>query len=495
MRSSGTTTLFTDQADSGPQPTSFAVSLLVHGIAIAIGWFAIMYRPPVTRVVTDHMFVRKLDLHMPDMEQLTSRPRIPYPAAKAAARQPAPPSAGSPAASPTALPQTAQAKWAPQTLVQPDLPKPIQLSQEIPLPQVVIWSAPKVQVKTVTPPPPQKPTTSDVKPSVVTPNQEMSLANVNIASSFHPSAKSIVPPSTTSPLAVHAPADLQMAPVTATQNTVQASPVPILSLSDLRAKDQSVVLPPVSEIKASNTQGNGPPSPVQKPAPPSTASSGTGAGQGPPTKTNTPGPGSGQGPVAKATAPGNAAGSGSGGSANNNSGPGGGSGHAGNEAGDQPEMAGATLITVPKDGHFSSVIVGDSLQDTFPEIGDVWRGRLTYTAYLHVGLAKSWILQYSLPRATETAAAGTVARLDAPWPFSIVRPNLEPGSIDADALMVHGFVNQSGKFETLSILFPEDFPRAQFVLAALQQWQFRPAAQDGRPARVEVLLIIPEVYE
>jgi hypothetical protein len=33
---------------------------------------------------------------------------------------------------------------------------------------------------------------------------------------------------------------------------------------------------------------------------------------------------------------------------------------------------------------------------------------------------------------------------------------------------------------------------AQFVLASLQQWQFRPAARNGQIARVEVLLIIPE---
>ena len=31
------------------------------------------------------------------------------------------------------------------------------------------------------------------------------------------------------------------------------------------------------------------------------------------------------------------------------------------------------------------------------------------------------------------------------------------------------------------------------VLTALQQWEFRPARQNGRFARVEVLLIIPDV--
>ena len=488
MRSSGTTSLFSESSDIGPQPFSFAASALIHGLAIAIGWFAIAYTPHVTHVVTERYSVRNLDLHVPDLDRLVADARNQVPAPKPAPRLPAPPSSGSPAPAVSTPPQTAPAKLGPQTLVQPDLPKPIQLSQEVPLPQIVIWSPPKVQVKHVTPPQPQKLTASDVKPSVETPNQEMNLADVNVSSTFHPSAKNIVPPSTTSPVAVHAPVEVQMPPATVSQSTLQPTPVAILSLSDLRAKDQSVTLPPVSETKASNTQGAGPQNPAQKTAPAATTSNakseGTGAGQGPPTKTNSPGSGSGQGPVAK-IAPGSSPGAGSSGSANSN----------GNPGPDQPAMAGATLLTVPRDGHFGSVIVGDSLQDQYPEIADIWSGRLTYTAYLHVGLAKSWILQYSLPRSTEAASAGTVARLDAPWPFSIVRPNLEPGSVDADALMVHGFVNQSGRFETLTILFPEGFPRAQFVLAALQQWQFRPAAQDGRPAKVEVLLIIPEEYE
>jgi hypothetical protein len=136
--------------------------------------------------------------------------------------------------------------------------------------------------------------------------------------------------------------------------------------------------------------------------------------------------------------------------------------------------------------------VGQSLDEKFPEAAGVWSGRLAYTAYLHVGLAKSWIMQYSLPRATDASGGGTVSRLEAPWPYSIVRPNLAPGSIDADALMVHGFVNQSGRFETLSVVFPQAFANTQFVLAALQQWQFRPATQNGQSATVEVLLIIPE---
>jgi hypothetical protein len=120
---------------------------------------------------------------------------------------------------------------------------------------------------------------------------------------------------------------------------------------------------------------------------------------------------------------------------------------------------------------------------------------MAYTVYLPVGLSKSWILQYSLSKAESAATPGTIAHIDAPWPYSIVRPNIEPGSIDADALMVHGFVNQAGRFEALTIAFPPEFAQAQFVLGALAQWQFRPATQNGQNVKVEVLLIIPEESE
>jgi hypothetical protein len=74
-----------------------------------------------------------------------------------------------------------------------------------------------------------------------------------------------------------------------------------------------------------------------------------------------------------------------------------------------------------------------------------------------------------------------------------VLPNIAPEQLNADALIIHGFVNQGGRFEGLGVFFPPDFEQAQFVLAALQQWQFRPAKQKGQSTRVEVLLIIPDI--
>ena len=149
-------------------------------------------------------------------------------------------------------------------------------------------------------------------------------------------------------------------------------------------------------------------------------------------------------------------------------------------------------IALPRDGKFSVVAVGTSLEEQYPETAEVWANRVAYTAYLHVGLRKNWILQYSATRAAETATAGRVARLDAPWPYDILRPNLLSRDLNADALMVHGFLNQAGRFESLAIAFPSGFRYASFVLYALRQWQFRPAQQNGRATAVEVLLIIPE---
>jgi hypothetical protein len=152
-------------------------------------------------------------------------------------------------------------------------------------------------------------------------------------------------------------------------------------------------------------------------------------------------------------------------------------------------------ITLPKEGQFGAVVVGSSLEEKYPETAELWSGRMAYTVYLHVGLVRSWILQFSLSRAADAAQAGSIAHIEAPWPYNIVRPNIAPGAIDADALMIHGIVTRAGRFQSLAVVFPPQFPQAQFVLNSLAQWQFRPATQNGQNVDVEVLLIIPEEPE
>jgi hypothetical protein len=52
-----------------------------------------------------------------------------------------------------------------------------------------------------------------------------------------------------------------------------------------------------------------------------------------------------------------------------------------------------THIALPKNGKFGVVIVGSEPVEEYPEAHAAWAGRLAYSVYLHVGLAKNWILQ------------------------------------------------------------------------------------------------------
>jgi hypothetical protein len=277
-------------------------------------------------------------------------------------------------------------------------------------------------------------------------------------------------PSTTSPVVTHTPSRVELPPATTSQQAAEPTPASVLSLSDLQMKDGPVTLPPVNETARSNHSGTLTGAAANGLGTGAGRGTGTGAGSGD-TDSNSAGP--------VGTPNGTPSGSEHGAA-------------TGDGAGNQ---ASTTQITLPRDGRFGSVVVGQSVDDRFPEIAEVWSGRLAYTVYLHVGLARSWILQYSLPRDADAASAGNANRLDAPWPYAIVRPNLAPGEVNADALMIHGFVDQAGHFENLSMVFPQVCPQAPFVLKSLEQWQFRPASQNGQIARVEVLLIIPEYQE
>ena len=76
----------------------------------------------------------------------------------------------------------------------------------------------------------------------------------------------------------------------------------------------------------------------------------------------------------------------------------------------------------------------------------------------------------------------------------MTRPSIDADS-NADAIMVHGFVNAAGHFEQLAIIFPAELAEAKFLLHTLQQWQFRPAMQNGQATPVEILIIIPDQTE
>ena len=436
----------------GQKPTSFLASALLHSLIIGLVSFIVFYSPRLDRrAIANRYTLRRLELAMPDEAMPRSiESKLKYPTPKQV-------KSDSSTGKVTVMRQVANAPKAQQTIIQPDLTKTVTLP-DVQLPTLMVWQANKVLVKTIVAPPPVKPTSANIKPSPAPPTEAVNLSEVSIAATQLPHPKLPTLPSTTSPIAAPGP-EVQLAPTSISQIAAKPMPAAVMSLSDIHMVQGTVVLPPANQSAASKADGL------------------LAAGE------------------AHNSAPGTGNRDGKGGSSNGNSGmlANGRSSDSvfpnGNGTGNQVTV---TKITLPPDGHFGSVIVGASLEDQFPEMTHVWAGRLAYTVYLHVGLPKSWILQYTLPISDEAAAAGNVSRIDAPWPYNIVRPNLDVDPSESEAIMVHGFVNQSGHFEGLKIVFPPQFPQTQFILASLEQWKFRPAARNGQLARVEVLLIIPE---
>jgi hypothetical protein len=477
MRHSGTITLFSERPDSGPPTISVVVSAVAHLTVAALIAFGIISTPRIQErpLNLQHYAVRKLDLEMPPPPRL---PRAHDPGTHAPSQQakapqkPASPGAGS---RPSAEQEVAQLKPAPQTLLQPKLHINT-ITEKLPLPTIVVWQMDSAKKNIILPQ--TKTQTAVLQASVDPPNEEINLDKIAITSSQNPSLKQPLLPSTTSPLVKLAPQQPQAPPQTTAKSNEQPTPAAILSLSDL-SKQGPVIVPDASQTASSRNSGDL-----------AAANDHNNGG-------HAERDGAGQGTDAAKNANSAGATPGAAGNAGNSQQAQSGRPGAGNVSIGQPEAttalnAGTTeRIVLPKDGEFGAVIVGSSLEESFPEAAELWGGRLAYTVYLHVGLAKSWILQYSLPAAAEAAAGGNAAHLSAPWPYTMVRPNLPLSEINADALMIHGIVNAAGRFESLVVAFPPQYPQTDFVIASLRQWEFRPATQGGRPVPVEILLIIP----
>jgi hypothetical protein len=438
---------------------SLLASAVAHCAVIGIVAYGVLNAPPPVHIVTERYSVRRLDMLLPD-EILAKRAAHRDAAAKVANEQ-----AAALAPHPAAMLRVLHSTIGAQTVVQPDVPVQLPTSQKIPLPQIQMWSPPKVVLKNIVAPRPTPPTTAETKPTLETPSHEINLADVNISSSNLPTQKLALMPSSTTAIAMKVVSAVQSAPSRTTQMKAEPAPSAVISVSDLIQKDGPVYLPPMNQTVKLSPQGS------------SNGSTGTELlGEGDPAQ-NAKGSGSGKGTANREIA--------------------GKQGAGGNSTleGAASMQGTTTKIALAPTGHFGAVIVGASIEDQYPEAASIWSGRVAYTVYLHVGLARSWVMSYSLPRTAEAAAAGTASRLDAPWPYSIVRPNLNPDEATTDVLMVHGFVNDLGHFENLSVAYPSNFQQTTFILKSLEQWQFRPGAQNGKATRMEVLLIIPEEFQ
>jgi hypothetical protein len=459
-------------------PSGFLVSLVLHVCAFILLYFGLNQARTVdSRSLTQRYAVRIMELRK---QELKLRPPVEKALADPGQQPDTRPMAHG------AAPATAAAlriprdlitqKKALQTLIQPEAPPDVTIAQTM-LPQIFVWSAPQQTTKKIVQPAPQPVPQVEAHPSLDSPNQEVHVSDLKLSSTEFDTKAPLPNPSKTSPVSAQNPQRTQQLPQTTSKDSGPATPASVISLSNVQLQEGTAVLPMVNEVAPTPFTGTLTPG-----QPNSLSQTGNGKVNG---KENGATAGQTAGNEAGKT-PGAAAGS---------AGQGGANGQAGANASVLSGDGQRTIVhlTRPPDGKFGVVVVGSSVAEDYPETVNLWSGRLAYTVYLHVGVSKNWILQYSIPRA-QAAAAGNGARPDAPWPYDIARPSIDTDA-NTDAIMVHGFVNTAGRFEQLAVIFPTELAEAKFLLRALQQWQFRPAMQNGQASQVEVLIIIPAETE
>jgi hypothetical protein len=424
------------------------------------------------------------------------------------------------------LPSNTRLKPVTQTLVQMQMPPNIVLKQEIPLPTVLLWTLtklpPPVRKQFVAPPVKKVPAIAQSLPVpllIEPPNQEIKMANLNLAAVIVNDAPRLIqPPAIAPPVSTAGQETAKEIPQIGLANSTQPNAANLISQPNTPLRSATMlVLPPANQIAPSDSANAG-----SSPGAAGTANtqeessgapgrglngSGTGAvsteGKGDGGSASRPLPGinsaaSGSAPTAgrsglagEAAATGNA-GSGTASVRNGAGNPNGGKGANGSEGSLQNGIAGLTRIRQPEDGKFAVVMQGSADSARYSESVGALSGKVVYTVYLRVGLRKNWILQYCLPK---TAAKGLLGKggatpLEAPWPFLLMRLD-RPSASDPEYIMVRGILTAAGHFDQLAMVFPDDLKDKDLLLHSLKLWEFRPAKRDGEPVAVEVLLIIP----
>jgi hypothetical protein len=483
MGSSLPISLFSVEPKTRAKPFTFLLSIVAHVLVAGLIAYGFIFAPRIDmRSAADRYVFRQVDITLPDdVRPQHSANSAMYPGQNSTAHSE---SAHSLPAAPTSSPlQAPKLHLADRTIVQPDIPIN-QLVTKAKLPSLLLWSAQRPKLQLITPPQPQKLAINNTKPVLTRPTPETHISDVPVSSTQFESKLPMPTPSRSAPVVVSGATVADLLPESSSKTSLQASSAAMLSISEEEMAKGTIALPPVNQTQAGSENG------AMRPGKAGNSSQ-SGAGE---SNSNGAEKGAQQSRGAAGNTPGTAGAhngnssgtSGNSGNANGNAGGGNGGGGEGSE----PSF---TRMTLPQNGTFGVVVVGASTSDEFPETAKLWGGRLVYSVYLHVGLARSWILQYSLPSKIEAASAGAnINHVDAPWPTYIVRPSGSQPNVNADALMVHGFVDEAGHFESLALVFPPQFSQTRLLLQALQQWKFRPAKHNGQIARVEVLLIIPQ---
>ena len=532
MAHSSMITLLAEPPKAESTPSGFTLSVVLHLVAVAV--FTILHLVQAPRLVRKeeitHYSVRYLETPEPKTARSQAGSYF-APRGQPAKIETAPGSesaGGSREAAAVAnVPELSREVTAPapappplpvervgrQTLIQPAAPD-VPLPQLVRLPTVAMLSPAEIPRPVIVPQARPVPNEAAVQPVPELPNNEQTLASIKLAASK--AEAPLLTASTTSPLVIPSKTPPAQPPQTITHAVDLPAPATVVSISDAAPQAGTVPIPMARQSAPANQDGK-------------RIGTGTAASNG---QTSAQPSGNGRGDAAQKSS-GTSSGSTAGkiGSGAKSATDGGAKGAGGNKpgadgavatvigSGDKvggghgPAAAGATAnggdgrpveiaavagpedgstvrhVSAPKDGQFGVVVVNSSIADEYPETVPIWAGRLVYSVYLHLGIGKNWILQYSVPR--EALAGAGVARPEAAWPYEMFRPKLTSADFSSDAIMVHGFVNEAGHFERLAMVVPSDFSRAEELIRVLGRWQFRPARTNGHVAMVEILLIIP----
>ena len=169
----------------------------------------------------------------------------------------------------------------------------------------------------------------------------------------------------------------------------------------------------------------------------------------------------------------------------------------GTGAGTARTTPGPVVITRSPTGNFDAMVVQTTPINQYPEGRGLLTGRPIYSVYFSVGTAADWTFYFCIPGEKPASSNTTVVQLGppatpvkAPYPTRLVRPEIALPSWEKYVL-VHGYVNEEGRFEGLRVVRSIQPGTDQALLASLTGWEFRAATKDGVGVMVEFLLSIP----
>ena len=141
----------------------------------------------------------------------------------------------------------------------------------------------------------------------------------------------------------------------------------------------------------------------------------------------------------------------------------------------------------PNDGQFDAVVVQNTPIDQFPEGRGLLTGRPIYSVYVSLGTPKDWTLYFCVPGSTP---GDTAAAVLAPYPTLLERPSITLPAF-FKYVLVQATVDESGRFQNARVVRSSRPDADKALLAALANWEFRPASREGKKIAVEVLLHVP----